>query len=112
MLAKTAARFEQELIDGLALEQRRRERIDERLVTIEAKHRIDERGVVGYLRAKLARERDAARIAGRQPQIHARFEKRGRRIRIAQARHLRIAQRLCDRRFCKQLLIARDAEER
>ena len=49
--------------DRLALQQRRCQRVNERLVAKEMKHGIDERGVIGNLGAKLAREFDAPLIA-------------------------------------------------
>ena len=75
VLTKSAARLEQELIDRLAFEQWCRQRINERLVAVELKHCVDERGVIRNLGAKVAREFDAAPIARRQPKICAGFER-------------------------------------
>ena len=104
VLAESAAGVEQESIDRIAVEQRRRQRIDERLIVKPFEHGIDVRAVGIDTLTHFLGEGERARIIARQLQTLARIVV-GARIGVAKRRSLGIADRLHDRRLGNKLLV-------
>ena len=62
VLAKSAPGIEQEHVDRIAIEQRRRERVDERLGAKPGQDRADVIGIVGMLLTQFLREHERPRV--------------------------------------------------
>ena len=108
VFAESASRVEQKGVDRIACEQRRCQRVGERLLAEPIEHCGDVRAIGDGATFQLAREFDRPRIAARQLQIVAPIGIATRRKAVCQCRALRVANRLRYRRGGQQLLVVRE----
>src|SRR6266496_441702 len=105
MLAESAPRIEEQSVDAVAFENRRRERVDERLVAEPVEHCGDERAIRAGTLAEVARKGDRPWIAARKLKIVWGVGRAARREMVGDDRALGVADRLRDRRTGEKLVV-------